>query len=75
MILFTFGSNTIYLTIIGLLMMTVIIFLPKGILPTIEGWIQDRRAPRTAHQGAVSMAELHGLTDESASVVEENHHV
>jgi branched-chain amino acid transport system permease protein len=74
LILFTFGSNTIYLAIIGASMMTVIIFLPKGILPTIQQRIQDRRAPRAAHQGAISMAEMHGLVDEPASLVEENHH-
>lgn len=74
LILFSFGSNTIYLAIIGALMITVIIFLPKGIIPTIQQRIQDRRAPRAAHEGAISMAEMHGLTDESASLVEENPH-
>ncbi|HEY5671629.1 MAG TPA: branched-chain amino acid ABC transporter permease [Anaerolineales bacterium] len=74
LILFSFGSNTIYLAIIGALMITVIIFLPKGIIPTIQQRIQDHRAPRAAHEGAISMAEMHGLTDESASLVEENPH-
>lgn len=61
-ILFTFGSTTIYLAIIGLLMMVVIIFLPKGILPTIQEWVESRRAPRVAHEGAQSMAELYDLS-------------
>lgn len=74
LILFSFGSNTIYLAIIGALMITVIIFLPKGIIPTIQQRIQDHRAPRAAHEGAISMAEMHGLTDESTSLVEENPH-
>jgi len=73
-ILFSLGSSTIYLAVIGTLMITVIIFMPKGILPTIQNWIEDRRAPRAAHQGALSMAEMHGLTDENISADEENHH-
>lgn len=62
-ILFTFGSTTIYLAIIGGLMMSVIIFMPKGILPTIAEWIRDRQAPHTAHQGARSMAEMYDLSN------------
>jgi len=57
-ILFTFGSTTIYLAIIGSLMMLIIIFLPQGILPTITNWVENRRGPRAAHQGARSMAEI-----------------
>jgi len=74
LILFSFGSNTIYLAIIGALMMTIIVFMPKGILPSIQQWIEDRHAPRAAHQGALSMAEMHGLTDDASSGVEEPHH-
>ena len=74
LILFSLGSNTIYLAIIGALMMTIIIFMPKGILPSIQQKIEDRRAPRAAHQGALSMAEMHGLTENSNSPVEEPHH-
>jgi len=74
LILFSLGSNTIYLAIIGALMMTIIIFMPKGILPSIQQKIEDRRAPRAAHQGALSMAEMHGLTENSNSSVEEPHH-
>jgi len=71
LILFSFGSNTIYLAIIGGLMMTIIIFMPKGIIPSIQQKLEDRRAPRAAHQGALSMAEMSGLSDETASVAEE----
>ena len=73
LILFTFGSSTIYLAIIGVLMMAVIVFMPKGILPSIQQRIENRRAPRAAHQGALSMAEMHGLTEKTNSVVEEPH--
>ncbi len=58
-ILFTFGSTSIYLAIIGGLMMLVIIFMPKGILPTISEWVENRHAPRAAHQGARSMEEMY----------------
>jgi branched-chain amino acid transport system permease protein len=61
-ILFTFGSTTIYLAITGLLMMAVIVFMPKGILPTIQEWVESRRAPRVAHEGAQSMAEMYDLS-------------
>lgn len=57
-ILFRFGSTAIHLTILGALMMAIILFLPRGILPTIGGWLSERRAPRTAHEGALSMADL-----------------
>lgn len=73
LILFSFGSNTIYLAILGGLMMAVIIFLPKGILPTIHQWIEERRAPRAAHDGAVSMAEMHGLTNNATPIAKETH--
>lgn len=74
LILFTFGSSTIYLAIIGVLMMAVIVFMPKGILPSIQERIENRRAPRAAHQGALSMAEMHGLTEKNNHVVEEPQH-
>jgi len=62
-ILFTFGSTTIYLAIIGSLMMLIIIFMPKGILPTISNWIENRRSPHAAHEGARSMAEMYDLSN------------
>lgn len=74
LILFSFGSSTIYLAIIGVLMMAVIVFMPKGILPSIQERIENRRAPRAAHQGALSMAEMHGLTEKNNPVVEEPQH-
>ena len=65
-ILFTFGSTSIYLAIIGGLMMLVIIFMPKGILPTISEWIENRRAPRAAFQGARSMEEMYESSGEKS---------
>jgi ABC-type branched-subunit amino acid transport system permease subunit len=58
-ILFQFGSSTIHLAILGGLMMLILLFLPQGILPTIGEWLEERRAPRAAHTGARSMAEMH----------------
>jgi hypothetical protein len=40
-------------------MMLILLFLPQGILPTIGEWLEERRAPRAAHAGARSMAEMH----------------
>jgi len=58
LILFQFPSSAIHLSILGGIMMLVILFLPRGILPTIEVWMRDRRAPQLAHEGARSMAEM-----------------
>lgn len=57
-ILFTFGSTSIHLAILGGLMLVVILFLPRGILPTLTSLIEKRRAPRAAHEGALSMEEM-----------------
>jgi branched-chain amino acid transport system permease protein len=59
LILFQFGSTTIHLTILGGLMMVILLFLPQGILPTISGWLEKHQAPRAAHTGARTMAEMH----------------
>jgi branched-chain amino acid transport system permease protein len=58
LILFQFGSSTIHLAILGGLMTVILLFLPRGILPTIGEWIEERRAPRAAHEGARSMADM-----------------
>jgi branched-chain amino acid transport system permease protein len=57
--LFSFGGSPIYLAILGSLMLAIIFFLPRGILPTINHWLEARRAPVRAHDGALSMAEMH----------------
>ena len=59
LILFRFGSTTLHLTILGGLMMVILLFLPQGILPTIRGWLEKHQAPRAAHVGARTMAEMH----------------
>ena len=71
LILFKFGSTTIYLAIIGGLMMLVIIFMPKGILPTISEWLENRHTPRAAHQGARSMEEMYETSSEKTKKGEE----
>lgn len=64
-ILFNFGSSSIHLAILGGLMVAIILFLPKGILPTTKEWIENRRAPRTAHAGALSMEEMQSSSGHS----------
>jgi hypothetical protein len=39
-------------------MLAIILFLPRGILPTLQDWLERRRAPRAAFAGAHSMAEM-----------------
>jgi ABC-type branched-subunit amino acid transport system permease subunit len=58
LILFQFGSTAIHLSILGGLMMLVILFLPRGILPSIQGWLEHFRTPQAAYVGARSMAEM-----------------
>lgn len=59
LILFQFGSTTIHLAILGGLMVLILLFLPSGILPTLSNWLEERRAPRAAHEKARSMAEMY----------------
>ncbi|HLF26476.1 MAG TPA: branched-chain amino acid ABC transporter permease [Anaerolineae bacterium] len=58
LILFRFGSSQIHLAIFGALMLAIILFLPRGILPTLQEWLERRRTPRAAFAGAHSMAEM-----------------
>jgi len=57
LILFRFGSSEIHIAILGILMLAIILFLPQGILPTLQGWLERRRAPSSAFSGVRSMAE------------------
>jgi ABC-type branched-subunit amino acid transport system ATPase component/ABC-type branched-subunit amino acid transport system permease subunit len=41
-----FGSSPLNIAIFGGLMAAVVLFLPRGILPTIEGWFTGRRTRR-----------------------------
>ncbi|MCK6627949.1 MAG: branched-chain amino acid ABC transporter permease [Anaerolineae bacterium] len=65
LILFQFGSTTLHLAILGLLMMVILLFLPQGILPTLSEWLEKQRTPRAAHAGARTMAEMHQEKAES----------
>jgi branched-chain amino acid transport system ATP-binding protein/branched-chain amino acid transport system permease protein len=57
-ILFQFGGTAIHLAVLGVLMMIIILFLPRGILPTLSDWIAERAAPQAAHAGAQSMEDM-----------------
>ena len=57
LILFRFGSSEIHLAILGVLMLAIILFMPRGVLPTLHDWLERRAAPRSAFSGARSMAE------------------
>jgi branched-chain amino acid transport system permease protein len=71
-ILFQFGSTAIHLSILGGLMIVIILFMPRGILPTIGDWLEARAAPRKAHEGALSMADLrHKQSGESIAAEKE----
>jgi hypothetical protein len=69
-ILFNFGSTSIHLAIFGALMALVILFLPRGILPTIKDWIAERRAPSQAHAEALTMAEMQAASERDLALVD-----
>lgn len=72
-ILFRFGSTQIHVAIFGALMLAIILFLPRGILPTLQEWLGRRRQPVSAYVGARLMAETEGeqrRPSEGASVGE-----
>jgi branched-chain amino acid transport system permease protein len=58
LILFQFSPSAIHLSILGGVMMLIILFMPRGILPTLGDWWAKRAAPRKAHEGALSMSDL-----------------
>ncbi len=51
-----FSNNGLYLIIYGVLFLAIILLLPEGIVPTLEGYWTRRRLARTAPSGPV-MAE------------------
>lgn len=56
-ILFRYGATQIHLAISGALMLAIILFLPRGILPTVGEWLARRRTPTSAYVGARLMTE------------------
>ena len=56
-ILFRFGSTQIHVAIFGALMLAIILFLPRGVLPTVGEWLARRREPASAYATARSMEE------------------
>jgi branched-chain amino acid transport system permease protein len=54
---FEFGSSQIHVAILGAVMLVIILFLPRGIIPTIGDAIRARTR-RSAYAGARSMEEL-----------------
>jgi branched-chain amino acid transport system permease protein len=61
-----FAPNQIHVSLLGVLMLVIVIFLPKGILPTISDRLEQRHAPRAAHAGARSMEEMSAALGENA---------
>ena len=59
-ILFRFGATQIHLAISGAVMLAIIVFMPQGILPTLQDWLARRRPEGSAFAGARLMAEMSG---------------
>jgi branched-chain amino acid transport system permease protein len=52
----TFSASQIYLVIYGVLFLAVILFLPSGVIPSIEQWVQrSRTRPSSAERSADSV--------------------
>ncbi len=60
LILFRFGSSQIHIAVFGMLMLGIILFLPRGILPTVADWLVGRRPAGSAFASARLMAEQVG---------------
>jgi len=63
----SFAPSQIYVAILGLLMLVIVVFLPRGILPTISDRLEERRAPRAAHAGARTMEEMRAAQNENST--------
>jgi branched-chain amino acid transport system permease protein len=57
-ILFKFGASQFHLAVFGVLMVAIILFLPRGILPSLRDRIAARRETSSAFTGARSMEDL-----------------
>jgi branched-chain amino acid transport system permease protein len=60
---FTFGSSELYTAALGALMIAIILFMPRGILPTLGDLLRRFGVVRTAFTGARSMEELRDRQD------------
>ena len=67
-ILFRYGASQIHVAISGALMLTIILFLPRGILPSLQEWVVGRRAPSSAFDGARAMADMQAKPPSAESV-------
>jgi branched-chain amino acid transport system permease protein len=43
---FTYGSSGLYLIFYGVLFLAIILLLPQGVIPSIQGWISNQQARR-----------------------------
>ncbi len=67
-ILFRYGASQIHVAISGALMLVIILFLPRGILPGLQEWLASRRAPSSAFDGARAMADMQAKPSSAESV-------
>ncbi len=67
-ILFRYGASQIHVAISGALMLAIILFLPRGILPGLQEWLAARRAPSSAFDGARAMADMQAKPSSAEAV-------
>jgi hypothetical protein len=52
-------------------MIVILLFLPRGILPSLTNWWEERRTPRAAHTGARTMSEMYDEKNPKPQAVDE----
>ena len=57
-ILFNFGASQIHLAVFGVLMVVIILFMPRGILPSLRDRLVAKEETSSAFTGARSMEEM-----------------
>jgi len=64
LIRFRFGASQIHTAVLGALMLAIILFMPRGIIPTVRDLLVRRLGPRSAFAGARAAAEAFGGAEE-----------
>ncbi len=56
------AAQGVHLFVFGLVLMAVVMFLPRGLIPTLRGWIESRRGGEVAFERRQAVARVVELT-------------
>jgi len=71
-ILFSFGASQFHLAVFGVMMVVIILFLPRGILPSLRDRLAARRETSSAFAGARTMEDLSDNQPEDGTATRES---